>query len=114
MLRLRYKQVTSVDKLSTYAESQPQAAYAALSKSLQFEWFYLQRVLPNFGTSFAPLRDVINKKFWPSVFGGQISNSEQHLFSLSTRSLGRYIGIFDLVELQTWHALHQRHVHTWL
>ena len=55
--------VTSIDKLSTAAESQPQAAYAALSKSLQFEWSYLQRVLPNFGTSFAPLRDVINKKF---------------------------------------------------
>ena len=63
--------VTSVDKLSTAAESQPQAAYAALSKSLQFEWSYLQRVLPNFGTSFA---DVVNKKFWPSVFGGQICN----------------------------------------
>ena len=66
--------VTSVDKLSTAAESQPQAAYAAFSKSLQFEWSYLQRVLPNFGTSFAPLRDVVNKKFWPSVFGGQICN----------------------------------------
>eukprot|EP00731_Ephydatia_muelleri_P028196 Em0019g1069a len=78
-------------------ESQPQAAYAALSKSLQFEWSYLQRVLPNFGTSFAPLRDVINKKFWPSVFGGQISNSEQHLFSLPTRLGG--MGIFDPVEL---------------
>ena len=89
--------MTSVDKLSTAAESQPKAAYAALSKSLQFEWSYLQRVLPNFGTSFAPLRDVINKKFWPSVFGGQISNSEQHLFSLPTRLGG--MGIFDSVEL---------------
>ena len=89
--------VTSIDKLSTAAESQPQAAYAALSKSLQFEWSYLHRVLLNFGTSFALLRDVINKKFWPSVFGGQISNSEQHLFSLPTRLGG--MGIFDPVEL---------------
>ena len=77
--------VASVDKLSTAAESQPQAAYAALSKSLQFEWSYLQRVLPNCDASFAPLRDVINKRFWPSVFGGQISTTEQHLFSLPTR-----------------------------
>ena len=89
--------VASVDKLSTAAESQPQAAYAVLSKSLQFELSYLQRILPSCDISFAPLRDVIKKRFWPSVFGGQISKSEQHLFSLPTRMGG--IGIFDPVEL---------------
>ena len=92
--------VASVDKLSAAAESQPQAAYAALSKSLQFEWSYLQRVLPNCDASFAPLRDVINKRFWPSVFGGQISTAEQHLFSLPTRLGG--MGIFDQGQVQTW------------
>ena len=79
------------------AESQPQAAYAALSKSLQFEWSYLQRVLLNCDASIAPLHDVIHKRFWPSVFGGQISTAELHLFSLPTRLGG--MGIFDPVEL---------------
>ena len=69
----------SVDKLSTAAESQPQAAYAALSKSLQFEWSYLQRVLLNCDISFAPLGDVINKRFWPSVFGGSNAEGQNHL-----------------------------------
>ena len=55
--------VTSVDTLATAEESQPQAAYAALSKSLQFEWSYLQRVLLNCKISFAPLHDVMNKRF---------------------------------------------------
>ena len=71
--------IASVDKLATAAESQPKAAYAALSKSLQFDWSYLQRILPHCDMLFAPLCDVINKRFCPSVFGGQISKSEQHL-----------------------------------
>ena len=89
--------IASVDKLATAAESQPQAAYAALSKSLQFDWSYLQRILPHCDISFAPLHDVINKRFCPSVFGGQISKSEQHLFSLPARLGG--MSIFDPVEL---------------
>ena len=48
-------------------------------KKLQFEWSYLQRVLPNCDISFAPLHDAINKRFWPSVFGGPIAESQQHL-----------------------------------
>ena len=47
-----------------------------------------------------------NKEFWPSNFGGPISESERHLFSLSARVGG--MGISDPVE-----ALHQRHVQAW-
>ena len=36
------KWVHHVEKLTNAAESQPQAAYAALTKSLQFEWTYLK------------------------------------------------------------------------
>ena len=89
--------VTSVDTLATAEESQPQSAYAALSKPLQFEWSYLQRVLSNCEISFAPLHDVMNKRFWPSVFGGPIAESEQHMFSLPARSGG--MGICDPVEV---------------
>ena len=64
----------------------------------------LQRVLPNCDASFAPLRDVINKRFWPSVFGGQISTTEQHLFSLPNRFGG--MGIFDPVELKKKSSIH--------
>jgi len=47
----------------------------ALTKSLQFEWAYLQRVVPNCGDAFAraPLWDTIKQKFWPAVFGECIS-----------------------------------------
>ena len=36
-----------MDKPTKAAESQPQAAHMVLTKSLQFEWAYLQHVVPN-------------------------------------------------------------------
>ena len=64
------------------AESQPQAAFAALAKSVQFEWSYLQRILPN---SDEIIQEAMSGKFWPAVFAGTISIQEQHLFSLPAR-----------------------------
>ena len=88
--------VRCVEKLAKAAESQPQAAQAALTKSLQFEWAYLQRVIPNCAEAFAPLRDTINKTFWPTVLGGSVSEQEMALFSLPTRLGG--LGVQDPVE----------------
>ena len=59
-----------MDKLTKAAESQPQAAHAALTKPLQFEWAYLQSVVPNCTDAFVPLRDAINEKYLPAVVGG--------------------------------------------
>ena len=96
MLRLRYKHgwFLLINDMYPLLELQPQAAHVL---SQNFEWSYLHRVLPNCDASFASLHDVINKRFWPSVFGGQISKSEQNLFSLPARLGG--MGIFDPVEL---------------
>lgn len=71
--------------------TQPQAAYAALTKSLQFEWAYLQRVTPRCSDAFVPLRDTINIP--PR---GSISEQEKVLFSLPARKGG--LGIRDPVE----------------
>ena len=45
--------IASIITLSKAAEMYPQAAFAALSKSLQFEWTYLQRVVLDCGAAFA-------------------------------------------------------------
>ena len=50
----------SVFKLSKVAESQPQAAFSALEKSLQFEWSYIQRILPNFDDEYVPIQDAVS------------------------------------------------------
>lgn len=62
-----------IKRLTKAAESQPQAPQMALTKSLQFEWAYLQRVVPNCSEAFALLCKTINKIFWPTVFSRSIS-----------------------------------------
>ena len=90
------KWVQCVESLTKAAESQPQAAHAALTKSLQFEWAYLQRVVPNCADAFVPLRDSINGKFIHAVLGGGISEQEKALLSLPSRMGG--MGLRDPVE----------------
>jgi len=76
------KLVSSVRNLSEIAVSQPQAAYAAMTKSQQCEWIYLQCVLPNCATFFAPLEHTILTRFLPALFGCEVSQLEQQMFSL--------------------------------
>ena len=52
---------------------QPQAAYAAMKHSVQFEWSYLSRVVADCGSLFDPLRTAITNKFWPAPFEDIIS-----------------------------------------
>ena len=89
-----------VVKLAKIAESQPQVAYAALSKSLQSEWSFLHRVVPNCGQHFIPARDVIDNTFWPSLFHDEIDEFERQLFSLPTRIGG--LEVRDPVESASW------------
>ena len=71
--------MNSVVKLSKVAESQPQAAFSALAKTLQFEWSYLQCILPNFDDGYSRFQDAVNQTFWPA---GTTSNQEHCLFTL--------------------------------
>ena len=77
--------VSDVRHLSEIAVPQPQAAYVALTKSLQCEWVYLQRVVSDCRSLFAPLENIISSLFLPAMFGCEISSLESELFSLPVR-----------------------------
>ena len=77
--------VSDINHLSKMASPQPQAAYAAFVKSLQCEWIYLQRVVPDCCPLFAPLENAVISSFLPAMFGCEISPSELELFSLPVR-----------------------------
>jgi len=62
--------------------SQPQAAFAATTKSLQFEWTLIMRVIRNCGPLFSDLEKSI---FLPALFGVEVSLTEWQLFSLLLR-----------------------------
>ena len=84
---------SGVGVLAEAAELYPQAAFAALSKSLQFQWSYMQRVVPNCESRLEILRNALNDIFWPALFQGTVSDSEKKLFSLPARHGG--LGIQD-------------------
>ena len=51
--------VITVECLSTFAHTQPQSAYAAVTHGLMSKWTYLTRTIPNIGNLLSPLGDVI-------------------------------------------------------
>ena len=75
-----HRWIADVQCLSTIAEKQPQAAFAALTKSLQCEWQFLQRVISNCGSYFIPLDDVLASTFLPAVFGCEVTPHERLWF----------------------------------
>ena len=91
--------VDCVDKLSQAAVKTPQAAFASLTKSLQCEWDFLQRVVPDFTDAFTPLNKKIKKQFFPAMLGAGVTEAEEALFALTTSLAG--LGIFDTTKTAT-------------
>ena len=55
--------------LAKIAESQPQAAYSALTHSLSSRWRFVARTIPQAGELFLPLENVIRCTFFPLLVG---------------------------------------------
>ena len=58
-----------VKKLASVAKRYPQTAFAGLTKSLQSEWAYLQRVIPDAGEIMQPIEEALEEAFIPALFG---------------------------------------------
>ena len=75
---------TAISDISKVAHTFPQSAYTALSKSLQHEWSYLQRVTPQVSDTFQRLDQRLRNTFLPSLFGRQIPATHGHVEALTT------------------------------
>jgi hypothetical protein len=82
-----------VTKLAHLTKAQPQNAYAALTKSLQCEWNYLQRVVPDCGPHFESLAETLSNKFIKELVSTEVSEDERNLYALPVRQGG--LGIPD-------------------
>ena len=85
--------ISHTKDLSRAAKRHPQSAYCVFTKSLQAEWTYLQRILPNIGKFFAPLEEAIANTFIPALLGTvTVDPSERQLyrefFALPVRKCG--------------------------
>ena len=78
--------VKEIERLSTIANTQPHAAYAAFTHGVASRWTYLSRTIPDTAELFKPLEDAIRLQFIPSLTGqSPISDALRELMALPVR-----------------------------
>ena len=92
--------VEHVKVLAEAASTQPQLAYTALTRSLQHEWTFLLRVVPQCSSLFQELEQSLFSCFLPAMFGVEVSSVERRLFALPLRLGG--LGICNPVSLASY------------
>ena len=80
------KWVAEIEELTSFAVTQPQAAYAALTHIVMEQWNYFTCVIPDIGDLLAPLEKAIWDKLLPTITGRvAISDDERDLLALPVR-----------------------------
>ena len=94
----------AIEDLSEVAKIFPQSAYCGLVKSLQHEWNFLLRAIPNIAENFTPLQQSMENFFLKNLFGHSLSKDHQHiqeLISLPVKFSG--LSIVNFVTSTTHH-----------
>jgi hypothetical protein len=80
--------VSGVASLAKVAKRYPQTAYAGLTKSLQQEWQYLQRAVPNCRPAFEPVEEAIRMAFLPALLEATEAECQRDLTTISVCQAG--------------------------
>ena len=73
-------------RLSTVAESNPQAAYSAFVSGFKKKFYYFMRTVPDISNLFLPVENSIRNRFVPAITGRRICIEEDRkLLPLPTR-----------------------------
>ena len=73
------------ESLSDIANTQPRAAYTALTHSLSSKWTFVTRTVPSIGDLRQPLEDILQQKFIPLTGRHTPSELEHQLLALPAR-----------------------------
>ena len=73
------------EKLTEYAKTQPQTAYAAFFHGEIHKGTYFMRTIPGMEHNLQPLDDVISNKFMPILFESIIKEHDRMLYSLPVK-----------------------------
>ena len=103
MLRKKINEwCAEIEKLTEYAKTQPQAAYAAFCHGEIHKYTYLfMRTIPGMEHYLQPLDDVISNKFMPILFESIITEQDRMLYSLPVKCGG--MGLPILTEIANMH-----------
>ena len=89
--------VEEIEKLASFADSQPHAAYSSLTHGLSSKWSYVCRTTPNISHLLQPLETAIRTKLLPKLIGREPPNDQKRdLLALPAR-LGR-LGLHNPVK----------------
>lgn len=87
------KWVAEIERLSEIADSQPHAAYGAITHGLAGKWTHLSRTTPGINQHLLPLEKSIRTTLLPKLTGREPPNDlERDLFALPARLGGLNIG----------------------
>ena len=81
--------ISEIDTLSEFADSQPHAAYSALTHGLTSKWTYLSRTTPNISGLLQPLEDKITTVLLPKLTGREAPRKKERTLFTLPASLGR-------------------------
>ena len=70
------------------AEKHPQGAFIGLTKSLSFEWLFLQHAVSDCREKFIPLEEALVDKFISRLFGMEVTLDDRQLFELPVCNAG--------------------------
>lgn len=94
---------TELERLSGFAESEPHAAYAALTHGLMGHWKYFLRTIKDIAPRLQPLEDIIQSKLLPALTGRFAPGQhERDLLALPPRHGG--LGILNPAALSATYA----------
>ena len=78
--------VDEIERLATFAECHPQAAYCAVTHGLVGRWTYAVRTIPETSADIKPLQNAIRSTLVPAMLSRVASNNtEWELLTLPTR-----------------------------
>lgn len=81
--------VSELTRLSDYAKTEPQAAYAAFTYGIKQKWNYLMRTVPGISCLLRPLEEAVRNTFIPAITNGRCPNDqERKLLELPPRMGG--------------------------
>ena len=101
--------VHEIEVLSTFAATQPHAAYAAFTHGFTSRWTFLARTTPNIGNLLQPLEEAIRLKFLPALTGkAAFSDDIRDLLALPVRLGG--LGVTDPTCLSDFHHTSSKNV----
>ena len=74
-----------LEKLARFAQSQPHAAFAAMTHGQANKWIYLARVNAECSRHFGPLEEKIRLKLLPALCGRSVNDTDREIFCLPLR-----------------------------